>query len=52
MFRRNADDVTTFKGRINLVELHEVVNVDLSRVEDAVNKLCAEDGQYNAELRK
>ena len=38
------DELYVNNGRLNVVELHELVNVDLSRVEEAVAKLTSEDG--------
>ena len=32
-------------GRVNVVELHELVNVDLSRVEESVAEMLKSDGQ-------
>jgi hypothetical protein len=37
------DELYVQNGRCNVIEMHELVNVDLGRVQEAVTKLTADD---------
>eukprot|EP00041_Stephanoeca_diplocostata_P022683 m.543382 g.543382 ORF g.543382 m.543382 type:complete len:760 (-) comp22127_c0_seq1:216-2495(-) len=45
--REIKDELYVHGSRINIVELHEIVNVDISRVEAAVENLLKEDGNLH-----